>query len=60
MFCQNCGRKSHCGEPVWEDFRRQPYNHGIEGRIKVCGYCRCENCSPTSGIPTNGWTGPEK
>jgi hypothetical protein len=43
--CMNCGHASHCGAPLWKDFRREPYNHGIEGQIKVCGHCRCGRCS---------------
>ena len=44
-YCQNCGRISHCGVPVMEEFRRTPYNHGIEGQIAVCKHCRCDHCS---------------
>jgi len=44
-YCNNCGRGSHCGVPVMEDFRRQPYNHGIEGQICVCKYCMCGRCA---------------
>jgi hypothetical protein len=44
-YCNNCGRGSHCGVPVMEDFRREPYNHGIEGQICVCKYCMCGRCA---------------
>ena len=42
--CQNCGHESHCGVFLYKDFRRKPYDHGIEGQIKVCEYCRCILC----------------
>jgi len=42
--CQNCGHESHCGVPLHKDFRRD-YDHGVEGQIEVCKYCRCNKCS---------------
>ena len=45
VFCKNCGRPSHCGVPFMEEYRRQPYNHGIEGMIKVCSHCNCDRCN---------------
>ena len=42
--CKNCGHESHCGVPLYKDFRREPYDHGVEGQIKVCEYCRCVFC----------------
>ena len=44
-YCQNCGRPSHCGVPLHEDFRREPYNHDVEDMVEVCKYCRCLHCS---------------
>ena len=43
--CQNCGHESHCGVPLHKDFRRDHYDHGVEGQIEVCKYCRCNKCS---------------
>jgi hypothetical protein len=51
--CQNCGHESHCGVPLMKDFRREPYNHGIEGQIRVCDHCRCEMCERDSIIINN-------
>ena len=42
--CKNCGHESHCGVPLYKEFRREPYNHGIEGQTEVCRNCRCELC----------------
>ncbi len=44
VSCQNCGHESHCGVPLWKEFRRA-YDHGPEGQIEVCKHCRCEYCS---------------
>ncbi len=41
--CQNCGHESHCGVPLWKEFR--PPGKGIQGQIQVCKQCRCENCN---------------
>ena len=43
VSCQNCGHESHCGVPLWKEFRRA-YDHGPEGQIEVCKQCRCEYC----------------
>ena len=43
-ICKNCGHESHCGVPLYKDFRREPYNQGIEGQVKVCEHCRCVIC----------------
>ena len=43
--CKNCGHESHCGVPLHKDFRRDHYDHGVEGQIEVCKYCRCNKCS---------------
>ena len=53
-YCQNCGRPSHCGVPLHEEFRREPYNHGVEGIVKVCDNCRCSHCSEID--PVDGKT----
>jgi hypothetical protein len=45
--CYNCGHEAHCGVTLRKDFRREPYNHGIEGQIEVCKYCRCAQCDST-------------
>jgi hypothetical protein len=37
MYCQNCGRESHCGKPK---------NEMLEANyIEVCKYCRCDDCA---------------
>ena len=43
-YCKNCGHESHCGHPLTKSYRRQPYEHGPEGEIEVCKYCRCQKC----------------
>ena len=53
--CKNCGHESHCGVPLYKDFRREPYNHGTEGQIEVCKHCRCELCEDKS---KPSWPGP--
>lgn len=42
--CQNCGHESHCGTPLWKEYRRA-YDHGPEGQYEACKVCRCERCS---------------
>ena len=52
-YCKNCGHESHCGVPLHKDFRRDHYDHGVEGQIEVCKQCRCKNCiKPIWGAPT--------
>ncbi len=43
-YCDNCGRRSHCGVPLYEDFRT-PYYEKFLGEIKVCDHCRCKECT---------------
>jgi len=42
-YCNNCGRKSHCGEPVYENaedgLTGEPYEW------EVCKHCRCDKCT---------------
>lgn len=42
-YCNNCGRPSHCGVSLYEDFRKI-YDSGPEGQIKVCNNCNCPKC----------------
>ena len=42
--CKNCGHESHCGVPLHKDFRRDHYDHGVEGQVEVCKHCRCILC----------------
>ncbi len=52
-YCKNCGHASHCGVPLYKDFRRDHYDHGVEGQVEVCKQCRCNNCSKSFwGAPT--------
>jgi hypothetical protein len=46
--CQNCGRPSHCGVPLHEDFRNVWDRH--LGIIEVCKYCRCKICSKVQSV----------
>ena len=39
--CNNCGRHSHCGTALYEDFKDGD-NNTIN--IKVCEQCRCQDC----------------
>ena len=47
--CNNCGRYSHCGTTLYEDFKDGD-NNTIN--IKVCEQCRCQNCQTKDN--TNG------
>ena len=42
-YCNNCGRKRHCGEPVYENaedgLTGEPYEW------EVCKHCRCDKCT---------------
>jgi len=47
--CQNCGHKSHCGNPL----RKSTYSVPRSGddalqEIEICKQCRCEKCSDIS------------
>ena len=42
-YCQNCGKESHCGIPLHEEYRDVYDNR--RGVIKVCDSCRCEKCT---------------
>jgi|ETNmetMinimDraft_4_1059912.scaffolds.fasta_scaffold160099_3 hypothetical protein len=44
-YCNNCGRKSHCGSKISEDAE-----DGLTGEsysYEICRHCRCENCTKT-------------
>ena len=47
--CNNCGRHSHCGATLYEDFKDGD-NNTIN--IKVCEQCRCQDCQTKDN--TNG------
>ena len=41
-YCNNCGRGSHCGGPLWEkmmDGERKWIN------VEVCKHCSCKKCT---------------
>jgi hypothetical protein len=42
-FCNNCGRPSHCGAPLYNEksFGSSPVPQGI----KICDSCRCYDCA---------------
>ena len=44
IYCDNCGRPSHCGIPLWEDYKDE-YWGKRRGQIKVCDHCRCDKCT---------------
>ena len=41
-YCDNCGRKSHCGTSLSEVL--EPGRDNESKLIKVCDNCRCEQC----------------
>ena len=40
--CENCGKPSHCGTPLYEEL--QNYNEPPI-IIKTCQHCRCGHCT---------------
>jgi hypothetical protein len=41
-YCDNCGRRSHCGTSLSEVL--EPGRDNESKLIKVCDNCRCEQC----------------
>ena len=41
-YCNNCGRRSHCGTSLSEVL--EPGRDNESKLIKVCDNCRCEQC----------------
>jgi len=41
-YCDNCGRKSHCGTSLSEVL--EPGRDNESKLIKVCDNCRCDQC----------------
>ncbi len=41
-YCNNCGRKSHCGTSLNEVL--EPGRDGNGPLVKVCDNCRCDKC----------------
>jgi len=41
-YCQNCGRKSHCGTSLSEVLEPGRDNSGT--LVKICDRCRCDQC----------------
>ena len=42
-YCDNCGRRSHCGTSLSEVLEPGRENDGTP-LIKICGNCRCDKC----------------
>ena len=41
-YCDNCGRRSHCGTSLSEIL--EPGRDGDGTLVKICDNCRCEQC----------------
>ena len=41
-YCDNCGRRSHCGTSLNEIL--EPGRDGEGTLVKICDNCRCDNC----------------
>ena len=41
-YCDNCGRKSHCGTSLSEVL--EPGRDGDGTLVKICSNCRCDKC----------------
>ena len=41
-YCDNCGRKSHCGTSLNEIL--EPGRDGEGTLVKICDNCRCDKC----------------
>ena len=41
-YCDNCGRKSHCGNSLSEVL--EPGRDHESKLIKICEKCRCDQC----------------
>ena len=43
QFCDNCGRRSHCGTSLSEVLEPGREYDGTP-LVKICGNCRCDKC----------------
>ena len=41
-YCDNCGRRSHCGTSLSEVL--EPGRDNESKLIKICDNCRCDQC----------------
>ena len=41
-YCDNCGRRSHCGASLNEVL--EPGRDGEGTLVKICDNCRCDKC----------------
>ena len=41
-YCDNCGRRSHCGTSLNEIL--EPGRDGDGTLVKICDNCRCDKC----------------
>ena len=41
-YCDNCGRRSHCGTSLNEIL--EPGRDGEGTLVKICDNCRCDDC----------------
>ena len=42
-YCDNCGRRSHCGTSLSEVLEPGREHDGTQ-LVKICDNCRCDNC----------------
>ena len=42
-YCDNCGRRSHCGTSLNEIL--EPGRDGNGTLVKICDNCRCDQCT---------------
>ena len=42
-YCDNCGRRSHCGTSLNEIL--EPGRDGEGTLVKICDNCRCDQCT---------------
>jgi hypothetical protein len=48
-YCNICGRPSHCGIALWEDYRDER-TLKLHGQVKVCNMCQCNECKDKDSI----------
>ena len=46
--CQNCGRGSHCGTPLYATAQHYQVDGGEYYEVKICDSCRCNQCTTTT------------
>lgn len=46
--CQNCGRGSHCGTPLYATAQHYQIDGSEYYEVKICDHCRCNQCTTTT------------